>query len=81
MKELEQQVDHFLDLQGLMCPMPLLKAKQALNRMEAAQTLGVLATDPGSERDFKVFAQQSGHELLGSCVEGDVYAYTIRKKS
>ena len=81
MKNLEQQVDHFLDLQGLMCPMPLLKAKQALNRMDPAQTLGVLATDPGSERDFQVFAQQSGHELLGSCVEGDVYAYTIRKKS
>jgi TusA-related sulfurtransferase len=81
MKNLEQQVDHFLDLQGLMCPMPLLKAKQALNRMDPAQTLGVLATDPGSERDFQVFAQQSGHELLGCSVHGDVYAYTIRKKT
>jgi tRNA 2-thiouridine synthesizing protein A len=81
MKDLEQQVDQFLDLQGLMCPMPLLKAKQALNRMDPAQTLGVLATDPGSERDFQVFAQQSGHELLDWFVEGDVYAYTIRKKS
>jgi tRNA 2-thiouridine synthesizing protein A len=81
MKNLEQQVDHFLDLQGLMCPMPLLKAKQALNRMDPAQTLGVLATDPGSERDFQVFAQQSGHELLDCSVQGDVYAYTIRKKT
>jgi len=81
MKNLEQKVDQFLDLQGLMCPMPLLKAKQALNRMAPAQTLGVLATDPGSERDFQVFAQQSGHELLDWCVEGNVYAYTIRKKS
>jgi len=61
--------------------MPLLKAKQALNRMDPAQTLGVLATDPGSERDFQVFAQQSGHELLGCSVHGDVYAYTIRKKT
>lgn len=81
MKNLEQQVDQFLDLQGLICPMPLLKAKQALNRMSPAQTLGVLATDPGSERDFQVFAQQSGHELLDWSVEGDVYAYRIRKKS
>lgn len=81
MKNLEQQVDQFLDLQGLMCPMPLLKAKQALNRMDPAQTLGVLATDPGSERDFQVFAQQSGHELLDCSVHGDVYAYTIRKKA
>ena len=80
MKNLAQQVDHFLDVQGLMCPMPLLKAKQALNRMDPSQVLGVLATDPGSERDFKVFTQQSGHELMDWSVDGDVYAYMIRKK-
>ena len=54
---------------------------EGLNRMAPAQTLGVLATDPGSERDFQVFAQQSGHELLDWSVDGTVYAYTIRKKS
>lgn len=81
MKDLAQQADEFLDLQGLMCPMPLLKAKQALNRMEPAQTLGVLATDPGSERDFKVFAQQSGNELLNWSAQDGLFAYLIRKKS
>jgi tRNA 2-thiouridine synthesizing protein A len=81
MKDLAQQADEFLDLQGLMCPMPLLKAKQALNRMEPAQTLGVLATDPGSERDFKVFAQQSGNELLDWSAQDGLFAYLIRKKS
>ena len=55
-----------LDLTGLECPMPLLKAKRALNAMEAGQQLRVLATDQGSVRDFRVFAEQSGHLLLAS---------------
>ncbi|MFK7733541.1 MAG: sulfurtransferase TusA family protein [Pseudomonadales bacterium] len=55
-----------VDAQGLDCPMPLLKAKQAINRMDIGQCVRVLATDPGSERDFATFAQQSGHTLLHS---------------
>ena len=57
-------VDVELDLSGLICPLPLLKTKQALNRMVSGQTIKVLATDPGSERDFQVFAEQSGNKLL-----------------
>ena len=64
-----------------MCPMPLLKAKKALNGMTASQTLRVLATDPGSERDFQVFAEQSGHTLLQSSAANGVYSYWIRKKT
>lgn len=72
-------VDIELDLSGLTCPMPLLKAKQALNKMESGQVLKVLATDPGSERDFQVFAEQSGNNLLEfeNC-EG-TFGYWIRK--
>lgn len=72
-------VDIELDLSGLTCPMPLLKAKQALNKMESGQVLKVLATDPGSERDFQVFAEQSGNSLLEfeNC-EG-TFGYWIRK--
>ena len=70
-----------LDLQGLMCPMPLLKAKKALNGMTPAQTLYVLATDPGSKRDFEVFSQQSGNELLQSLEHEGVFSYLIRKKA
>lgn len=57
-------VDVELDLCGLVCPLPLLKTKQALNRMANGQKIKVLATDPSSERDFQVFAEQSGHKLL-----------------
>ena len=74
-------VDVLLDLQGLMCPMPLLKAKQALNRMTACQVLRVLATDPGSKRDFEVFTQQSGNALLETAEDNGVFSYLIRKKA
>ena len=55
-----------LDARGLVCPMPLLKAKRAINAMTAGQQLEVLSTDQGSVRDFRVFAEQSGHLLLAS---------------
>ena len=64
-----------------MCPMPLLKAKQALNGMNASQVLQVLATDPGSKRDFEVFTQQSGNTLLESVEDNGVFSYLIRKKA
>ena len=81
MSEPDPTADVELDLQGLMCPMPLLKAKKALNGMAASQTLHVLATDPGSERDFEVFTQQSGNTLLQSSAQNGVYSYWIRKKA
>jgi tRNA 2-thiouridine synthesizing protein A len=69
-----------VDANGLACPLPLLKAKQALNRMPSGDVLLVLATDAGSFRDFHVFAQQSGHPLLRAIDNGDSYQYWIQKK-
>lgn len=69
-----------LDVRGLNCPMPLLKAKKALNQLEPAALLRVFATDPGSVRDFEVFARQSGHVLLESRQEDHTYVYLLRKK-
>jgi len=80
MSELDAQ-PRLLDVKGLNCPMPLLKAKKALNEMEPAALLKVLATDPGSVRDFEVFSRQSGHELLEASRDGDTYVYVLRKKS
>ena len=70
-----------LDLKGLICPMPLLKAKKALNELQPLQILRVQATDPGSVRDFSVFASQSGHILLSSTKEGGIFTYQIQKKA
>jgi tRNA 2-thiouridine synthesizing protein A len=68
-----------LDATGLACPMPLLKTKRALNGMQSGQQLRVLATDQGTVRDFRVFAQQSGHLLLESSETNGVYSYLLQK--
>ena len=72
--------DKLLDACGLNCPLPLLKAKQALNAMESGLVLEVICTDSGSVRDFQVFSEQSGHKLLASDVGSDVYRYWLQKK-
>lgn len=69
-----------VDARELRCPMPLLKAKRALNAMAPGQRLRVLATDSGSQRDFRVFAEQSGHALLASEESGGVYTYLLQKR-
>lgn len=68
-----------VDARGLACPMPLLQAKRALNAMASGQRLRVLCTDQGSVRDFRVFAEQSGHRLLASDEAGGVYRYLLQK--
>jgi len=70
-----------LDAKGLNCPMPLLKAKKALNDMGPMEQLKVLATDPGSVRDFEVFTRQSGNSLLASGETDGTYYYLIQKKA
>ncbi len=71
--------DQTLDACGLTCPLPLLKAKQALNSLAEGLVLEVLCTDPGSVRDFEVFAKQSGHALLKSTEADGIYSYWLRK--
>ena len=53
-----------IDTRGLNCPLPILKAKKALTELQSGQTLKVIATDPGSWRDFEAFAKQTGNELV-----------------
>lgn len=72
-------VDQKLDASGLACPLPLLKAKQALNGMQPGQILNVICTDSGSVRDFQVFCQQSGNQLLQSDEANGTYTYLLRK--
>ena len=73
--------DQVLDAKGLNCPLPILKAKKALNEMGPGQQLKVIATDPGSERDFQTFSAQSGHALLDFEHGDGVYTYVLQKKS
>ena len=68
-----------VDASGLNCPLPLLKAKLELNRLASGAVLKVIATDAGSQRDFRVFASLAGHTLLREEEDGGVYRYWLRK--
>jgi tRNA 2-thiouridine synthesizing protein A len=69
-----------LDASGLNCPLPILRAKKKLNAMESGQVLRIIATDPGSVKDFDAFAKQTGNTLLETTEEGDKYTFFIKKK-
>jgi tRNA 2-thiouridine synthesizing protein A len=71
---------HELDARELQCPLPLLKAKRALGELESGDVLRVYATDTGSVRDFRVFAEHSGNRLLSSVEEEGVYVHVLQKK-
>lgn len=70
--------DQVLDVKGLNCPLPILRAKKALKDMPAGATLEVLATDPGAVKDFEAFCRTTGNELVESKTEGSVYTFVIK---
>ena len=73
-----------LDARGLICPLPILKAKKALSDMHSGEILKVLATDPGSVRDFQAFARQTGNDLIDQqALQGDgreEYVHLLRRR-
>jgi tRNA 2-thiouridine synthesizing protein A len=70
-----------LDVKGLNCPLPILRAKKALKDMPGGGTLLVLATDPGAVKDFEAFCRTTGNELLESKAEDKVFSFLIRRTS
>ena len=73
------QIDERVDAKGLSCPLPIVKTAQAIKTMAAGQILEVLATDPGSVKDFAAWSKTTGHELVESSSDGAVYRFVIRK--
>lgn len=69
-----------IDTRGLNCPLPILKAKKALAEMTSGEVLKVVATDPGSVRDFQAFARQTGNELLEQSSSGDDFIHYLRRR-
>jgi len=72
--------DQELDATGLLCPLPILRAKKALNTLESGQILHIIATDPGSLKDFSAFSKQTGHELLESHESDGKYYFYLKKR-
>ncbi|MEO1226328.1 MAG: sulfurtransferase TusA family protein [Pseudomonadota bacterium] len=69
-----------LDATGLICPMPVLKARKALTDMQAGEELEVLTTDPAAHKDFGAFCETTGHRLLSVTVDGEVTRFIIAKR-
>lgn len=68
-----------LDARGLSCPLPIVRAKKSLGQLNTGQVLHIVATDPGSVKDFEAFCKQTGNELLDSMENDDEYHFNIRK--
>ena len=75
----DENFDVLLDVSNMNCPMPVLKSKAALARMDTGQVLKVVATHPDSQKEFPILGAISGLELLDSQVEGEKYIYFLKK--
>ena len=73
-------VDKELDARGLNCPLPILRTKKALTDMNSGQVLRIVATDPGSVKDFQAFSRQTGNPLLSSETVDNQFVFLLQKK-
>lgn len=74
------QFDKELDTRGLNCPLPILRTKKALAGIQPGQVLKIVATDPGSVRDFETFSKQTGNALLSQSEANGEFTFLMRKK-
>ena len=74
------QVLQQVDARGLSCPMPIVKTAQAIRTIASGGLVEVLATDPGSVKDFAAWSRTTGHELVEQSVDGGVFRFVLRRK-
>lgn len=74
------QISQTVDARNLSCPMPIVKTAIAIKALAPGDVLEVLATDPGSVKDFAAWTATTGHELVESTTEGTVYRFVVRRK-
>ena len=72
--------DKELDARGLNCPLPILRAKKALTDMQSGQVLKIIATDPGSVKDFEAFCKQTGNALLSQAAAEREFTFYMKRK-
>jgi TusA-related sulfurtransferase len=73
-------VAKIVDARGLSCPLPIVKTALAIKEIGSGDLIEVLATDPGSTKDFTAWSRTTGHELVESSVDGNVFRYLLRKE-
>ena len=75
-----QAITKEIDVKGLNCPLPILRAKKALSELESGQILKVTATDPSSVKDFAAFCKQTGNALISSVETAADFVFVIAKR-
>ena len=70
--------DKAMELKGLACPLPILKAKKALSALPKGGTLEVFATDPGSVADFTAFSEATGNPLIEHSEAAGIYRFVLQ---
>jgi tRNA 2-thiouridine synthesizing protein A len=75
-----QTIDREIDARGLNCPLPILRTKKALNDLTSGQMIRIMATDPGSVRDFQAFARQTGNKLLEHSEEDGAFWFVLKRR-
>ena len=68
-----------LDCKGLLCPLPIIKLSKAIKKIQVGEVIEMLATDPGSVPDIEAFHKQTGHELLVSDKQDDVFRFLLKR--
>ena len=74
------EIREHVDARGLSCPMPIVKTAQALKALGSGEFIEVLATDPGSVKDFAAWSRSTGNELVEQSTDGAVHRFVIRRK-
>ena len=74
------QISQTLDARGLSCPMPIVKTAQAIKTIPSGSLIEVLATDPGSVKDFAAWSRTTGNELVEQTADGGVFRFVLRRK-
>ena len=74
------QITQTVDARGLSCPMPIVKTAQAIKTMASGALIEVLATDPGSVKDFAAWSRTTGNELVEQTADGGVFRFVLRRK-
>jgi len=72
--------DQQVDARGLNCPMPIVKTAQAVKTLASGQTVEVLATDPGSVKDFAAWSKTTGNEIIEQTADGGIFRFVMKKK-
>jgi len=74
------QILQQVDARGLSCPMPIVKTAQAIKSIASGSLLEVLATDPGSVKDFAAWSRTTRNELVEQSIDDGVYRFVLRRK-